>query len=421
MLVVLRRKIQRYKISAELEMSCPNLVLQAIRLHLISGSALTVLRLRLHQLQIDNILGAQNGAVLVDNHASKCDSNEIWVFPFTSTRLSMTLTYRDLKDGEVRLITIITDRSDPSFRNDMVCCKLGHFSLSENERSEVSRGGGKVKGWTRVWDRDHGDLEQEENSLLRKTFKKKAQDNGRNNTLNTFPASAVSFPPVNMFDEDSDNTLPWRYIWGDYVALSYLWGPKDPSTDVTVSINGEEFPVRSNLAAAMRQLENCPRIEQGFKLWIDMICINQENIQEREIQVRKMKDIYASAWNVVVWLGVEANGSDLAMATLRYLSRRHRNDPSSMQTDIICQPGWRISTSVRYTSFKRDVHVDLYRLLTRDYWYRLWILQEIALGRDDMPIICGGSHIKWSDIVAATTLIQQNEYEPFSASSSFPG
>jgi hypothetical protein len=331
----------------------------------------------------------------------------------------MPLTYRDLKDGEIRLITIITDQSDPSFRNDMVCCKLGHFSLSENQKSLISKDGGKVKGWTRVWDKDGGDLEQEENSLLRKSVKNKAQGNSRSNTPNTSPGLAVSLPPANVFDEDLDNTLPWRYIWGDYVALSYLWGPKDPSTDVTVLINGEEFSIRSNLAAAMGQLVDCPRIKQGFKLWIDMICINQENMQERGTQVRKMNDIYASAWHVVVWLGVKADGSDLAMSTLRYLSRRHRQAPSSMHPDIICQPGWRISTSVRYTSFKRDVHVHLFRLLTRDYWYRLWILQEIALGRNDMPILCGDSHIKWSDIVAATTLIQQNEYVSFSAFSVF--
>jgi hypothetical protein len=321
----------------------------------------------------------------------------------------MTLTYQDLKGGEIRLITIITDRSDPLYTNGMVCCKLEHFSLSENQRSDASKAGGRVKGWTCVWDRDGGDLEHEENSLLRKDLKRKAQSNGGVNTLKTLSDPATSTPPANVFDEDLDNTLPWRYTWGDYVALSYLWGPVEPSKNMIVLINGEELSVRSNLAAAMRQLEDCPRIKQGFKLWIDMICINQENIPEREAQVRRMKDIYASAWHVVVWLGVEADGSDLAMSTLRYLSRRHRQAPSSKHTDIISPPGWRVATSVRYTAFKKDVHVHLYRLLTRDYWYRLWILQEIALGRNDMPVLCGSSHINWSDVVAATTLIQQNE------------
>jgi hypothetical protein len=321
----------------------------------------------------------------------------------------MTLTYRDLKDGEIRLITIITDRSDPLYRNGMVCCRLEHFSVSENQKSDASKAGGRVKGWTSVWDRDGGDLEHEENSLLRKDLKRKAQSNGGVNTLNALSDPATSTPPANVLDEDLDNTLPWRYTWGDYVALSYLWGPVELSKNVIVLINGEELSVRSNLAAAMRQLEESPRIKQGFKLWIDMICINQENIPERETQVRKMKDIYASAWHVVIWLGVEADGSDLAMSTLRYLSRRHRQAPSSKHPDIISPPGWRVATSVRYTAFKRDVHVHLYRLLTRDYWYRLWILQEIALGRNDMPVLCGSSHINWSDVVAATTLIQQNE------------
>ncbi|KAN0112752.1 HET domain containing protein [Hyaloscypha variabilis] len=321
----------------------------------------------------------------------------------------MTLRYRALKDSEIRLITLITDPSDPLYRNDMICCKLEHFCLSENQKSDVFKIGGKVKGWTRSWDRNGVDLKQMEHSLLRKSPKDKTQSNWMSNALKIPPTSSGSTPPTSPFDENTENTLPWRYIWGDYVALSYLWGPQDSATDVTILVDNEKFKVRSNLAAAMRQLKVCPRIKQGFKLWIDMICINQENTQEREIQVRKMKEIYASAWHVVVWLGVEAEGSDLAMMALRYLSRRHQHASSSTHPDIICQPGWRVATRMRYTSFKRDIHVHLYRLLTRQYWYRLWILQEIALGRNDMPVLCGNSYINWSDIVAATTLIQQNE------------
>jgi hypothetical protein len=329
----------------------------------------------------------------------------------------MSPTYRPLKDGEIRLIAIITDRSDPLFQRDMICCRLEHFSLSKNEKTKEGKDRGKMKGWSRIWDIDGSNWEEEEKLLLRKSTKKKLQGTGSNHSLHSSSVQATSQTLANIFDEDLDNALPWRFTWGDYIALSYLWGPVKPKTDVIALINGEKVPIRENLAAALLQLKDCPRIKQGFKLWIDMLCINQEDILERGEQVKRMKDIYASAWHVVVWLGVEANGSNVAMSTLRYLSRLHRNTPSSMQPDLICQPGWRISTSVRYTSFKRDVHVHLYRLLTRDYWYRLWILQEIALGRNDMPILCGHSHIKWTDIVAATSLIQQNEYEYFS----FPG
>ena len=115
-----------------------------------------------------------------------------------------------------------------------------------------------------------------------------------------------------------ENGLPWRYSWGDFIALSYVWG--DPSVKREIYIGESSVLVRVNLEAALRQLRNHSRVQEGFRIWIDALCINQADLVERAVQVLRMKDIYARAWRVVVWLGPKAKNSDLAMMAIRFLS-----------------------------------------------------------------------------------------------------
>ncbi|KAH8659958.1 hypothetical protein BX600DRAFT_467000 [Xylariales sp. PMI_506] len=82
-----------------------------------------------------------------------------------------------------------------------------------------------------------------------------------------------------------------------YDALSYAWGDDDPTVPIT--INGEKTLVRPNLAYALAAL----RGTSSRLLWIDALCINQDNVSERNHQVRLMGDIYRRASKVLVWLG----------------------------------------------------------------------------------------------------------------------
>jgi hypothetical protein len=84
----------------------------------------------------------------------------------------------------------------------------------------------------------------------------------------------------------------------DYEALSYTWGSETPLK--TISLNGHNFNIRENLDSALRhlRLKDKPRM-----MWVDAICINQRDNQEKAREVRRMRDIYSRAQNVVVWLG----------------------------------------------------------------------------------------------------------------------
>jgi hypothetical protein len=86
-----------------------------------------------------------------------------------------------------------------------------------------------------------------------------------------------------------------------YEALSYVWG--DTRETLPIWVDNNQFPVTVNLYAALFRLRDhsLERI-----IWIDAICINQEDSQEQGHQVQLMAKIYSNAHRVIVWLGEEA-------------------------------------------------------------------------------------------------------------------
>jgi len=81
-----------------------------------------------------------------------------------------------------------------------------------------------------------------------------------------------------------------------YNALSYTWGlASDPHYPIL--LNGRTFYARENLWLALYGLQ---MRADPVVIWIDAICIDQENIPERDHQVRKMKAIYEQADQVIV-------------------------------------------------------------------------------------------------------------------------
>ena len=96
-----------------------------------------------------------------------------------------------------------------------------------------------------------------------------------------------------------------------YEALSYMWGPLTP-TDV-ITVNGKSCVVRRNLWKALLALRHK---DQPRNLWIDAICINQNDLQEKSHLVAKMNHVYEQAEKVVVWLGDSADDSDYTFQCL---------------------------------------------------------------------------------------------------------
>lgn len=92
----------------------------------------------------------------------------------------------------------------------------------------------------------------------------------------------------------------------EHGALSYVWGFS--SKAVPINLDGFKIPVTQNLEYALRY----PRRQtQPRRIWVDAVCINQADLDERSKQVSRMKNIYQQAFNVVIWLGEENEPSEI--------------------------------------------------------------------------------------------------------------
>lgn len=96
-----------------------------------------------------------------------------------------------------------------------------------------------------------------------------------------------------------------------YAALSYTWGDRVSKTPILV--NEVATQVTIDLEAALRHIR---KPSSAMVLWVDAICINQEDLAEKSHQVEMMREIYSGAELVIAWLGSASDDSDLAMNVL---------------------------------------------------------------------------------------------------------
>jgi hypothetical protein len=97
----------------------------------------------------------------------------------------------------------------------------------------------------------------------------------------------------------------------DFTALSYTWG--DPIFSQRLILNDVAYPITENLYLFLRRCLQCTDIR---RLWIDAVCINQQDDAEKSMQVANMLSIYRKASAVRVWLGEAGASTSLALAYL---------------------------------------------------------------------------------------------------------
>ncbi|TVY45237.1 Heterokaryon incompatibility protein 6,OR allele [Lachnellula occidentalis] len=155
----------------------------------------------------------------------------------------------------------------------------------------------------------------------------------------------------------------------DYEALSYTWG--DVKDTRSIEVEGKAFSITSNLHLALKylRLENAERT-----LWVDALCINQKNNNERMHQVSRMRSIYGQASLVVVWLGEGWEGSDTAMGFLRKLG-----EDDSLHLDPSQEPSISVD-GLDLDSSKLRSHII--RLFDLPWWKRTWTVQEFILAEN---------------------------------------
>lgn len=160
-----------------------------------------------------------------------------------------------------------------------------------------------------------------------------------------------------------------------YEALSYVWGADEISCQI--SLGAKPFGIRADLENALRRLRDT---QSARVLWIDAICINQEDIPERNAQVGIMRRIYSNAENVLVWLGEARDNSDLVMTERGIIDNFHAID-AEMWKAVMKGPRWNAFCQI----------------LERPWWRRTWIIQELAFARS-VRVFCGEHSLEWNTI-----------------------
>ncbi|KAI4132568.1 MAG: hypothetical protein LQ338_000667 [Usnochroma carphineum] len=105
-----------------------------------------------------------------------------------------------------------------------------------------------------------------------------------------------------------------------YEGLSYAW--EDATIRIDITVSGGALPTTLNLASALDRLRSP---SESRLLWIDAICINQNDEVEKSKQVRVMRDIYRRAQRTLVWLGNGDEHSSKAIETSRSELLKHGN------------------------------------------------------------------------------------------------
>jgi len=114
-----------------------------------------------------------------------------------------------------------------------------------------------------------------------------------------------------------------------YHAISYYWGPAAPTCHVMVQ--GELIEIRRSAREMLEKLKEIYGCEVYF--WVDMLCINQLDLRERNSQVAMMPEIYSHASDVVSWLGPSTPGSRCAFEIIEEELYCPQNAPKRLWGD----------------------------------------------------------------------------------------
>jgi hypothetical protein len=267
--------------------------------------------------------------------------------------------------------------------------------------------------------------------------------------------SSSSYQDSEDEDKDEDDPIHAELITVSlldkpaYTALSYVWGdPNEPRRDINV--NGQQFATQPNLHSALKHLRqcgigvkeqpdpsrpySCPGLDdrsepaiagrwRGKPLWIDAICINQNDILERNSQVLLMGEIYRNR-GVVSWLGdasYRLKGLQLARelswwwkwsweeAWRQAIKARAEGPETELLSPNTEFPvpeilGRQIEAFINATQhlwLAEHAAVWLEELFNYDYWRRVWVVQEIVLAQPLSHVyMCRGEFATDDDFAA---------------------
>lgn len=186
-------------------------------------------------------------------------------------------------------------------------------------------------------------------------------------------------------------TISLRGPDDSYDALSYYWGSthvdgRRPSMRILHNHRTCRLSITPNLESALKHLRSS---DETRSLWVDALCINQDDQLEKSEQISVMDRIFTQADTVRIWLGAETPDKANAVAFVKRLVDLQHFE--SLVTETWAE-NWAALT----------------RLMRTDWFSRRWIVQEIAYSRAAV-VHCGSLTLDWQDMADAVALFASRE------------
>lgn len=181
-----------------------------------------------------------------------------------------------------------------------------------------------------------------------------------------------------------------------YLALSYAW--QHDGHRQSVIINKKTYLISETVEQALRQLRHR---RNTVYVWIDQICINQDDKEEKNYQVQQMRHIYSEAEEVIAWLGMPFPNSKILFGFLQQIGA------------AVLKEKWKALTTALDAVDLAAMKAAYRSLCQRPYWKRLWIMQEFSVA-SRVRVVCGSSSIDVKSMDAAFMvegLFQQKSWE----------
>ncbi|KAH6710905.1 heterokaryon incompatibility protein-domain-containing protein [Leptodontidium sp. MPI-SDFR-AT-0119] len=190
-----------------------------------------------------------------------------------------------------------------------------------------------------------------------------------------------------------------------YQALSYAWGETAKTHHIT--IGGKRLPISANLDRALRRVR---RTEQDLYLWVDAICINQDDAIEKEYQISLMLQIYRSARRVVVYLGEQSDHSELlpeffdtTIRARRVFNSLDNGEEGLDHEDLNRSIG--ILREIGEPTSNNKMWRAARAFYDRPWIMRVWIVQEVVAA-NELIFLCGGwelpGTVVYDSVIAST-------------------
>ncbi|KAE8446243.1 hypothetical protein EG329_012329 [Mollisiaceae sp. DMI_Dod_QoI] len=321
--------------------------------------------------------------------------------------------YKPLKKGHIRLIEII-----PAEQNEIVSARLIHVPLNDPGNYEALSYTWGTETPDRLINIDDGSIYVSPNlesalkqlrrpgpeiweryEHLARIFDRMLEDRESESIL-TKRIESLTDTEYEQLEVDMEFVTQVRKVVVEYMdigkntmndAFEYVLHGEVTEGGRVAALMAENM--KKAIEAMMRVFNYMPQIHletrgQGRRMWVDAICINQADLEERSEQVKHMLAIYSRTIRLVIWMGIEADDSDLAIATMRAESRRAESmeklEKSSEEFVQLLQTTPRVLSAI--VSF-----------FSRTWFQRAWIVQEFISGirsdkrraYDNTIMVCG--------------------------------